>query len=113
MLDWYKIEFFFPNAFENFKKTMFPNVVIPSLTILSHYDIKKLYNFFDKNGVVLTVEMIMKNNWVYTITLNDGSSIVPHQDVKFNRESIEKDGFYECFRFLEKKLINKETKEII
>jgi hypothetical protein len=104
MIDWYIIEYVYPNAFTEFTKIMFPNVGLPSISILTYYDIKKLYKFFDKNGIFLTVEMITKDNWGFTITLIEGKTIVPLQDLKPNRESIEVEGFYECFKCLEKKL---------
>ena len=60
MLDWYFIESLFPKSLNLFSKTMFPNVGLPSLSVIQYYDIKKLYNFFDKNGIYLTVEMLTK-----------------------------------------------------
>jgi hypothetical protein len=105
MIDWYVIECLYPNSFSEFTKMMFPNVGLPSLTILQYFDIKKLYKFFDKNGIFLTVEMITKNNWVYVISINDNKHIFSSKDSKQNRELIEIDGFNECFRILEKKII--------
>jgi hypothetical protein len=109
MIDWYIIEHIYPNAFMEFTKMMFPNVGLPSISVLCYYDIKKLYRFFDKNGIYLTVEMLTKNNWVFTISLIEGKTLVPQQDSKPNRELIEVDGFYECFRYLEKKHYQKNT----
>jgi hypothetical protein len=86
---------------------MFPNVGLPCLSVLNYYDIKKLYKFFDKNGIYLTVEMMTKNNWVYSVSLHEGKIFYPCQSSQPNRESIEVEGFYECFRLLEMKL--KET----
>jgi hypothetical protein len=104
MLDWYVIEIFFPKSFELFSKTMFPNVGIPSISVLQYYDIKKLYRFFDKNGVYLTVEMLTKYHWIYNISMNDNCVMFPCQEPKHNRELIEIDGFFECFRLMEIKL---------
>jgi hypothetical protein len=85
---------------------MFPNLGVPCISVLEFYDIKKLYHFFDKQGIYLTVEMYTKNMWVYTISLDDGRVIVPTQSSKERREEIENDGFEECFRILENKLRN-------
>ncbi len=104
MMDWYTIEYLYPRALDVFAKMMFPNVGLPCLSILHYYDIKKLYKFFDKNGIYLTVEMMTKNNWVYSISLNEGKIFYPCQDSQPNRESIEEQGFMECFGLLEMKL---------
>ena len=50
-MDWYVIEYLYPISFQRFKDTMFPNVGIISLSTLGLYDTKKLYQFFDKEGV--------------------------------------------------------------
>jgi hypothetical protein len=104
MMDWYIIEKHYPKALTEFTNTMFPNIGLPCISLLSYYEIKKLYNFFDKNGIYLTVEMITKNNWVYSISLIDGKCIIPYQNVKENRELIEVEGFNECFKLLENKM---------
>jgi hypothetical protein len=83
---------------------MFPNVGVPCLSVLSYYDIKKLYSFFDKFGIYLTVETYTKGMWGYTISLSDGRVFCPIQESKTNRESTEVEGFYECFKLLEKNL---------
>lgn len=83
---------------------MFPNVGVPSISMLELYDIKKLYHFFDKMGIFLTIEMCSKDVWLYTISLDNGRSFSPKQDSKKRREDIEAEGFYECFRLLEKKI---------
>jgi hypothetical protein len=85
---------------------MFPNVGVPCVSVLEFYDIKKLYHFFDKQGIYLTVEMITRDMWVYTVSLDNGIVIAPCQDSKKRREDIEVEGFYECFRLLESKLRN-------
>ena len=103
-MDWYIIEYLYPNSLDKFSKVMFPNVGVPCLSVLSYYDIKKLYSFFDKFGIYLTIEMYTKNMWGYTISLSDGRIFCPTQEPKVNRESTEIDGFYECFKQLEKNL---------
>jgi len=54
MIDWYEIEYLYPMSLNTFSKMMFPNVGLPCLSVLCYYDIKKLYRFFDKNGIFLT-----------------------------------------------------------
>lgn len=105
-MDWYIIQHLYPRAMERFCEIMFPNLGVPCISVLEFYDIKKLYHFFDKQGIYLTVEMYTKNMWVYTISLDDGRVIVPTQSSKERREEIENDGFEECFRILENKLRN-------
>ena len=63
---------------------------------------KKLYQFFDKEGVYLTIEMYTPNQWVYTISLQNGFVYGPTNDSKTSRDEIEIDGFNECFRVLDK-----------
>ena len=53
MLDWYTINYLYPKSFERFSNVMFPNVGVVSLWTLEFYDTKKLYQFFDKEGVYL------------------------------------------------------------
>ena len=102
-MDWYVIEYLYPIAFQRFKDTMFPNVGIISLSTLGLYDSKKLYQFFDKEGVYLTVEMYNPHQWVFTISLKNGIVFGPTQESKTTREETETDGFIECFRILDKK----------
>ena len=104
MFDWYTIKYLFLNAFNKFAEVMFPNVGIESISTLEYFDIKKLYHFFDKEGVFLTVEMYTKDDWDYCISLSNGASFSGAKERKRNREEIEYDGFCECFRFLEKKI---------
>jgi len=106
-MDWYKIKNSFPNALTMFVDVMFPNIGIPCISVLGCYDLKKLYRFFDKQGIYLTVEMITKDSWVYTISLEDGRVFATCKEVKNTRELIEVDGFNECFLLLEKKIENK------
>lgn len=84
---------------------MFPNVGIISLSTLEYYDLKKLYYFFDKQGIFLTIEMYKKNNWLYTISFQNNAILSPSQESKTSRESCEREGFLECFKILEKKLV--------
>lgn len=106
MIDWYCIEYLYPRAFVRFNETMFPNVGLLSISTINSYDIKKLYRFFDKEGIYLTVEMYNPKQWVYNISYNNGMVFGPEQSSKESREEIESDGFLECFRVLEKKLVN-------
>ena len=85
---------------------MFPYVGLVSLTTLESYDIKKLYNFFDKEGIYLTIELYNPNQWVFSISLQNGIVFGPDQSSKSNREEIVYDGFLECFKLLNKKLEN-------
>lgn len=106
-MDWYVIEYLYPNAFNRFKDTMFPNVGIISLSMLGFYDSKKLYQFFDKEGVYLTVEMYNPHQWVFCISLKNGTVLGPNQDSKPTREETETEGFLECFKILDLKLKEK------
>ena len=104
MLDWYCIEYLSPSAFKKFNELMFPNIGVLSISTLETYDIKKLYGFFDKQGIYLTLETYKPNQWVYTISLSNGVVFGPTQFSKESRIEIEKDGFFECFKLLDKKL---------
>ena len=99
-MDWYTIEYLYPQSFNQFKDMMFPNTGILSLSVLENYDNKKLYHFFDKKNVFLIVEKFKHNQWVYTITTND--IVFGPGDFQSSREKIEENGFNECFRILEK-----------
>jgi hypothetical protein len=83
---------------------MFPNTGVPSISVLDFYDIKKLYGFFDKQGIYLTIEMYTKNNWSYTIFLENEKVVLTSKESKSKREDIENDGFEECFKILDKKI---------
>jgi hypothetical protein len=107
MIDWYVIEFLHPHALKRFTDVMFPNTGVLSLSTLHIYDIKKLYQFFDKEGVYLTVEMYNPNQWVFSIALDSGVILGPTQESKKTREDVEYEGFLECFRILDKKLKEK------
>lgn len=106
-MDWYEIEYLYPKSFERFKKIMFPYVGVISLSTLEFYDNKKLYRFFDKEGVYLTIEMYNPNQWVFTISLQCGIVFGPTQDSKRTREECECDGFIECFRLMDKLITEK------
>ena len=101
-MDWYSIEYLFPKAFKRFAEVMFPNVGLLSLNTLEFYDTKKLYQFFDKEGLYLTLEMYNPNQWVFSISLHNGVIFGPTQNSKPTREETELDCFLECFRILDK-----------
>ena len=103
-MDWYVIEYLYPVAFERFKSVMFPNVGVISLSTLWLYDSKKLYQFFDKEGVYLTIEMYNPNQWVFSVSLKNGVIFGPTQDSLSTRDETEVEGFLECFKILDKKL---------
>jgi hypothetical protein len=104
-MDWYSIEYLYPNALSKFKERMFPNVGVLSLSTLVYYDNKKLYQFFDKEGVYLSIEMYNPRQWVFSISLHNGIVFGPTQESKKSREEAEEDGFFECFRVLDKIVI--------
>ena len=106
-MDWYSIEYLFPKAFKRFAEVMFPNVGLLSLNTLEFYDTKKLYQFFDKEGVYLSIEMYNPHQWVFSISLHNGIVFGPTQESKKTREEAEEDGFFECFRVLEKLIVAK------
>jgi len=105
-MDWYTIEFLYPIAFKRFKERMFPNLGIISISSLYFYDIKKLYYFFDKEGVYLTTEICKPSQWIFSVSLSNGVVFGLGDCSKQNREDIEVEGFYECFKILDKKMRN-------
>jgi hypothetical protein len=105
-MDWYTIEYLYPKGFKKFAEIMFPNVGVLSLNTLEYYDIKKLYQFFDKEGIYLTVEMLKQKRWVYDISLHNGIVLGPSQETVSTREDAELNGFLECFKLLNKSLID-------
>jgi hypothetical protein len=105
MLDWYTIEYLYENSFKRFIDTMFPNVGVLSVSMLCVYDTKKLYQFFDKEGIYLTVEMYNPNQWVYTISISNGIVFGPTKESKKSREECECEGFIDCFKVLDKMLV--------
>jgi hypothetical protein len=104
MMDWYMVQFLYPIAFKKFTDIMFPNVGVISLSTLELYDMKKLYQFFDRQGIFLTTEMCRKNQWLFTISLQNGVVLGPTQDSKTTRTDIESEGFMECFKIMDKTL---------
>lgn len=104
-MDWYCIDYLYPRAFSRFRDVMFPNVGIISISTLEFYDIKKLYGFFDKEGIYLTTEMYGKDQWGCTISVA-GIIIGLGDDSMRTREQIEGVGFMECFKLLDKRLYN-------
>lgn len=106
-MDWYVIEYLYPVAFNKFKETMFPNVGVISLSTLGLYDSKKLYQFFDKEGVYLTIEIYNPNQWVFSISLKNGIVFGPYQESTTTREECENGGFLESFKILDKILRDK------
>jgi hypothetical protein len=103
-MDWYMIDYLHPSALKRFTEVMFPNIGVISLSTLQVYDVKKLYQFFDKEGIYLTTEMYNPQQWVFSISFNNGAVIGPTQESKSTRDEIECEGFLECFRLLEKKI---------
>jgi len=106
-MDWYTIEYLYPNALSKFKERMFPNVGVLSLSTLVYYDNKRLYQFLDKEGVYLSIEMYNPYQWVFSISLHNGIVFGPTQESKKTREEAEEDGFFECFRVLDMIIIGK------
>ena len=107
-MDWYTIEYLYPSGFKRFTEIMFPNVGVISLNTLEFYDNKKLYQFFDKEGVYLTLEMLKKNQWVYNISLCNGLVLGPGLGSATSREESEVEGFFECFKILDKIIKDKK-----
>lgn len=105
-MDWYSIKYLYPKSFDRFCELMFPNTGVVSLSTLSYYDNKKLYYFFDKEGVYLLLERYHTSLWNYTISLHNGICFGPGNNSKKTREETEEEGFNECFRILDKLLTN-------
>ena len=103
-MDWYIVQYLYPNAFQKFIDIMFPNIGVISVSSLTQYEIKRLYHFFDKEGIIMTTESYNTNQWVYTISLSNGIVFGPSQKTLQNRETCEYEGFQECFRILNKKI---------
>jgi len=102
MLNWKKIKIVYPLSYDRFVGVMFPYMGVLGLSTLHLFEVKKLYYFFDKEKIYLTVERFGTNQWLYIITLGDGSVVCPKQSLRNSREEIELDGFMECFRILNK-----------
>lgn len=86
---------------------MFPNVGLLSISTLEYFDMKKLYKFFDKEGIFLTVEMYNPQQWAFNISLDNGIVFGSVNESKSNREETECEGFHECFKLLDKKIRHK------
>jgi len=108
MIDWYIIEYLYPNSYELFVNTMFPNVGVLTVSILKGYDNRNLYSFFEKNGVHLNLENLSNNIWGYNISLSNGIVFGFGSTKNVDKNFVEIDGFTECFRILEKKLNKKQ-----
>jgi len=101
-MDWYEIQYLYPNSYDKFVKTLYPNIGIISISILSHFDYKKLYSFFDNEEIYLNIEMNTPSCWSYTITM--GKNIIASPNFANTRNKIEELGFYECFKLLDNKM---------
>lgn len=104
ILDWYQIEFLYPKAFKHFTKRMFPNTGVASVSLLSCYDHRKLYSFFDREGIFLNVEILSMNKWNCTVHFKNGTSIGVENTYN-GRDMAEIVGFEKCFIYLENKLL--------
>lgn len=83
---------------------MFPNVDLISIHTLNYYDVKGLYNFFDREGIYMIIEMYNPYQWVSNISLYNGVVLGQSGNSKTTREDAECEGFVECFKILDKKL---------
>jgi hypothetical protein len=105
-IDWYEIEYLYPQAYKKFIHKMFPNTGIVSNMSLFMFDQKHLYGFFDREGIFLNTEIIgSQAQWMYTIFTN-GVTISNNASAS-SREDIEIDGFSKCFEYLEKHINEK------
>lgn len=103
-MDWYEIQYLYPNSYDKFVRTLFPNTGVISLNILKFFDIKKLYSFFDNEQLYLNIEMNGKFLWTYTITTGNDNTVISSANFVNSREEIEDIGFTECFKLLDKKM---------
>ncbi len=110
-MEWYIIEYLYPSAYKLFTDKMFPNIGLLSTTLLKNYDLKKLYNFFDGQGIYLNVEIILPQQWCYHISRKDNYYVKTGNKNFQTRESCEVDGFTNCFLLLDKK-INETKREM-
>lgn len=106
-MDWYIIEYLYPESYKLFIKTMYPNTGLISLSLLKNFDIKKLYSFFDKQEIYLILELYGTNQWNYIIKKNN-TFLSDNSLTKNTREEIESDGFMQCFKHLEFVINNKQ-----
>lgn len=107
-MKWRDIEETYPQAYEKFVKSMFPNLGVLSVSTLEYFDNRRLYKFFDEQGIFLIIEMIRPKQWQFLVSFDNGIVFTPKSESKKSREEIELDGFTECFRLLDK--IIKERK---
>lgn len=99
-MDWYIIEYLYPNSYKKFVDNMFPNTGVLCISTLNNYDIRKLYTFFDNQGYFLILELDINKNWTYSLNCN-GWIITQYEQPKKSREQIEIDGFTYCFKQME------------
>jgi hypothetical protein len=103
-IDWYEMEYLFPQAYKRFIQKMFPSLGIPSCSALSYFDQKQLYGFFDREGIFLNTEVIgSQAQWMFTIFTNGVT--ISNSTSRLSREDIEVEGFSKCFEYLEKHLV--------
>lgn len=100
MFNWKKIKEEYPRSYRKFVDTMFPYVGVIGVSTLNLFDVRKLYYFFDKQGIYLTIERIGNDQWLYTISLYNGNVLCPRQGTQKTREEVENEGFMECFKVL-------------
>jgi hypothetical protein len=106
-MDWYVIEYLYPESYKLFINTMYPNIGIVSMNVLKNFDLKKLYSFFDKQDIFLILELNNLNEWGFSIKTNNWF-ITDNNIIKNNRDEVESEGFTCCFKFLEAKINLKE-----
>lgn len=107
MIDWYLIEYLYPESFKRFIDVTFPNIGIVSINSLSFYKTKNLYSFFEKEGLFLNVEQCCPKRWLYTISIKNMIILGPINLRENNKEEIESEGFVECFKILDKMMMMK------
>jgi hypothetical protein len=105
---WSEIEKNCPDSYNKFVERMFPNLGVISVYVLEYFDIKRLYKFFDENGLYLIVEMYNPKQWQCSISFDNGIVVTPKTESKPCREEIEEEGFTECFKLLDKMLKDKK-----
>lgn len=105
MFNWKKIKEDYPRSYGKFVETMFPYVGVIGTSTLHLFELSKLYYFFDKHGIYLTIERIGNSQWLYTISLHNGNVICPKQQSRETRDAVEMDGFIECFKVLDNQTI--------
>lgn len=101
-MKWREIEESYPDSYNRFVECMFPNLGVISVSTLEYFDIKKLYKFFDDQGVFLIIEMYRPKQWQFLVSFDNGIVFTPKSESKKSRQEIEIEGFIECFRLLDK-----------